>query len=146
MRKPDIKIESSIHSREYENQRHLEFGPDIPKAKPVADPERYIAAIARGINEVILGIRSVDQFASVLNEHVYESLRRRSTARAQLRMKEGRVPNIQPTDVLRVKFQSPADGVIESVVLLTTKHRAKAITIRLEGHYGSWKATNIGFI
>lgn len=146
MRKPDMNIEGSIHTRQYENQRHLEFGPEIPDAPPLEEPERFVATIAKGVYEVIVGTRSVDQFSHVLNEHVYESLRRRAIARAQIRIREGRKPVIQPTDVLRVKVQSPAVGVIESVVLLSTRHRSKAITIRLEGHYGSWKATNIGFI
>lgn len=146
MRKPDIRIDSSIHTRAFENQRHLEFGPEIPKAPPLIDPERFFASIARGVHEVILGTRSVDQFSHVLDEHVYESLRRRAILRAQNRLRDGKVPKILPTEVIRVRWQSPAEGVIESVVLLSTRARSKAITIRLEGHFGSWKATNIGFI
>lgn len=146
MRKPDIKIESTVFSQEYENQKHLEFGPELPKTPPLKNPAIYLGRIASAINEVILGTRPVDQLSRVLSEHVFESLRRRSTARAQARMRDKKSSVVQPTDVLRVRHQCPAENVIESVVLLSDRQRAKAITIRLEGQNGSWRATNIGFL
>lgn len=141
-----MKIESSNHSRPYESSRHLEFGPEIPKAAPLANPTGFIAGLATAITEVVAGIRSVDQLSKVLNEHVYESLRLRAAARAQLRLTQKKKPLIQPTDVVRVRYQQPAEDVIESVIVLSTKQRAKAVTIRLEGQSGSWRATNIGFL
>jgi hypothetical protein len=146
MRKPDIKIESTVFSQEYENQKHLEFGPELPKTPPLENPTVYLGRIATAVNEVILGTRPVDQLSRVLNEHVFESLRTRSAARAQTRLRERKQIVVQPTDVLRVSYQSPAEDVIESVVLLSNRHRSKAITIRLEGQNGSWRATNIGFL
>ena len=146
IRKPDLHIDSSIHSRSYENQRYLEFGPELPKTLPLASPKQFIASIATAVNEVIAGVRSVEQLHGVLNEHVYESLKRRAISRAQARYKVGRAPKVQPTDVVRVRYQSPAEGVIESVVVLSTGRRAKAVAIRLEGVHNTWKATNIGFI
>ncbi len=146
MKKPDVRIDSTIHSRGYENQRHLEFGPELPKTQPLRRPQIFIAAIATAVNEVISGVRSVDQLQNVLNEHVYESLKRRAVSRAQYRMKHGRKPQVQPTDVVRVRYQYPADGVIESVVVLSSGRRSKAVAIRLEGVHNVWRATNIGFI
>jgi hypothetical protein len=146
VKKPDMQIDSTIHSRGYENQRHLEFGPDLPKTEPLRRPQVFIAAIATAVNEVISGVRSVDQLQTVLNEHVYESLKRRAVSRAQYRMKHGRKPQVQPTDVVRVRYQYPAEGVIESVVVLSSGRRSKAVAIRLEGIHNVWRATNIGFI
>jgi hypothetical protein len=146
IRKPDLHIDSSIHSRSYENQRYLEFGPELPKTLPLASPKQFIASIATAVNEVIAGVRSVEQLHGVLNEHVFESLKRRAISRAQARHKVGRAPKVAPTDVVRVRYQSPAEGVIESVVVLSTGRRAKAVAIRLEGVHNIWKATNIGFI
>ena len=146
MKKPDMRIDSTIHSRGYENQRHLEFGPDLPKTQPLRRPQVFIAAIATAVNEVISGVRSVDQLQDVLNEHVYESLKRRAVSRAQYRLAHGRKPQIQPTDVVRVRYQYPADGVIESVVVLSSGIRSKAVAIRLEGVHNIWRATNIGFL
>ena len=146
MRKPDIKIESTVFSREYENQKYLEFGPELPQTPPLQNATAHLARIATAINEVILGTRPVEQLSKFLDKHVFESLRTRSSARAQGRMREGKKTVIAPTDVLRVRYQSPAENVIESVVLLSDRKRAKAITIRLEGQNGSWRATNIGFL
>ena len=146
MRKPDIKIESTVFYREYENQKYLEFGPELPQTPPLQNATAHLARIATAINEVILGTRPVEQLSKFLDKHVFESLRTRSSARAQGRMRERKKTVIAPTDVLRVRYQSPAENVIESVVLLSDRKRAKAITIRLEGQNGSWRATNIGFL
>jgi hypothetical protein len=146
MKKPDLQIDSSIHSRGYENQRHLDFGPELPKTQPLRRPQVFIAAIATAVNEVISGVRSVDQLHGVLDEHVYESLKRRAVSRAQYLLANNKRPQVQPTDVVRVRFQYPAEGVIESVVVLSTGRRTKAVAIRLEGVHNVWRATNIGFI
>ena len=139
-------IDSTIFSRWYENDRQLEFGPDLPITQPLRRPQVFIAAIATAVNEVISGVRSVDQLQDVLNEHVYESLKRRAVSRAQYRLAHGRKPQIQPTDVVRVRYQYPTAGVIESVVVLSSGRRSKAVAIRLEGVHNIWRATNIGFI
>jgi hypothetical protein len=146
VKKPDMRIDSTIHSRGYENQRHLEFGPDLPETQPLRRPQVFIAAIATAVNEVISGVRSVDQLHGFLDEHVYESLKRRAVSRAQYRLANNKRPQVQPTDVVRVRFQYPAEGVIESVVVLSTGRRTKAVAIRLEGVHNVWRATNIGFI
>jgi hypothetical protein len=130
MRKPSIKIETTIHSREYENQKHLEFGPELPAIKPLAEPKKYIASIATALNEVLAGVRSVEQMHPVLQEHVFESLKRRSNSGAQARLLSGKKAVIQPTEVVQVRYQEPAEGVIESVVILSNRQRAKAVTIR----------------
>lgn len=146
MRKPYLKIDSSIYSQKYENQSHLEFGPELPLTPPLKDPELYLANIAKAINEVISGLRPVEQLAQVLNEQVYETLRLRTLNKAQSKTREAKKQVLQPTSVLRVHNQSPSENVIESVVLLSTRQRARAVAIRLEGQYGRWRATNIGYL
>ena len=146
MRRHIVRIDGSTHSRGYESQRHLEFGPEIPRAAPLKSPNVFLASMAKAINEVLAGVRSVDQLSKIVSEQVYESLRARAASGAQARLKAGRKPVIQPTDVVKVRYQSPAVDVIESVVLLSNRQRAKAVTIRLESQNGSWRATNIGFL
>lgn len=146
MRRQIVKIEGSTHSRGYESQRHLEFGPELPRAAPLRTPNVFLASIAKAINEVLAGVRSVEQLSKVLSEQVYESLRARAAVGAQARLKAGRKPIIQPTDVVKVRYQFPAEDVIESVVLLSNRQRAKAVTIRLESQNGAWRATNVGFL
>lgn len=146
MNKPDIKIESTIHSRRYENLSHLDFGEPPAEIPPLENPHEVLAKIATQVSEVISGVRSVDQLASVLNEHVYESLRIRAAARSRELLRAGKRPLIRPSKVLRVHIQSPAQGVIESVVVISNRERSRAIAIRMEGIHNRWRATNIGFL
>jgi hypothetical protein len=81
-----------------------------------------------------------------LNDHVYESLRRRAIKRAEVRRANGKMPLIQPLDVVNVRFTTPAEGVIESVVILSNRTRCRAVAIRLEDVHSQWRATNIGFL
>jgi hypothetical protein len=41
---------------------------------------------------------------------------------------------------------SPRDGVIESGVLLSSRSRTRAVTIRLEGINSRWRATSVSVL
>lgn len=125
---------------------HLEFGTSENRPAPLANPKAHIANLATQVTEVIAGVRSVEQLALLLNEHVYESLRVRSAARARRMLETGKKPVIKPTEVINVRYQYPAEGVIESVVVLSNRDRARAVAIRLEEIHDRWRATNIGFL
>jgi len=99
MRRQIVRIEGSVHSRGYESQRHLEFGPDIPRAAPLKTPNVFLASMARAIHEVLAGVRSVDQLSRVVSEQVYELLRARAASGAQARFKAVLKAVIQTTDV-----------------------------------------------
>lgn len=146
MKQPDIKIDSTIHSRRYENDSHLDFGEEPVATAPLENPKEVLGRIATQVSEVISGVRSVEQLAPVLNEHVYESLRIRASARARERLKSGKKPVIRPSRVIRVHYQMPVSGVIESVVVISNRDRSRAVAIRMEGIHNRWRATNIGFL
>lgn len=146
MKEPDVRIGDGNHTRDYENLNHLESGKATPMAKPLKNPKVHLAALATLVTEAISGVRSVDQLALELNDHAYESLKRRIAGRAQLRLASGKRPVIYPTRVVNVRYQSPAEGVIESVVILSNRNRCRAVAIRLEGFHEKWLATNIGFL
>jgi hypothetical protein len=46
----------------------------------------------------------------------------------------------------RITTSSPRDGVIEAVVMVYEKPRARAVAIRLEGVDRRWRATSIGVL
>lgn len=144
MHEPDLRIETK--PREYENMTHVDFGLTEVKAAPLIDPKGHLASLAKQVIEVIAGIRGIDQLSTLLNEHVYESLKLRASKRAELRLLSGKRAVIKPTEVVNVRYQYPADGVIESVVVLSNRDRARAVAIRLEAFHGNWRATNIGFL
>lgn len=96
--------------------------------------------------EVFAGVREVDQLARWFAEDAYRRLLTRSNLAARARNARG-VRAIRPVfDILSVRHMSPADGVVESVVILAGPHRTRAIALRLEGTDGRWRATSLALL
>jgi hypothetical protein len=146
MRKPSMSIERNIHTTEHENLRYLEGGKPLPKVSPLENPELKIALLATALTEVISGVRGVEQLSGDLNEHVYECLKRRAEMKARARSSLLKKPLVQSNRVVRVRIQFPAEGVLESVVIMQGRNRSRAVTIRLEALYDRWRATEVGFL
>jgi Family of unknown function (DUF6459) len=110
------------------------------------DPVPLLPSIATLIVEVISGARPVDHLAAIVSDQVYEKLRARQVIKARADAAAG-VPMLVPKfAVTRVHAESPALGVIESVVLLSSKARTRAVTIRLEPIHSRWRATNVSVL
>ncbi|MDX2377064.1 Rv3235 family protein [Microbacterium sp. LRZ72] len=110
------------------------------------DPEPLVANLARGVMEVLSGVREVDQLARWLAEDAYRKLVIRSNLAARARSARG-VPATRPHHrVLSSRHMSPADGVVESVVVVAGPHRTRAIAMRLEGTDGRWRATSLALL
>lgn len=110
------------------------------------DPIALLPSIATLIVEVISGARPVDHLASIVSDQVYEKLRARQVIKARADAAAG-IPKLVPKfSVTRVHAESPALGIIESVVLLSSKARTRAVTIRLEPIHARWRATNVSVL
>ena len=110
------------------------------------DPAEILPSIATLIVEVISGARPVDHLAAIVSDQVYEKLRARQVIKARADAAAG-IPKLVPKfAVTRVHTESPALGVIESVVLLSSKARTRAVTIRLEPIHSRWRATNVSVL
>ena len=110
------------------------------------DPAEILPSIATLIVEVISGARPVDHLAAIVSDQVYEKLRARQVIKARADAAAG-IPKLVPKfSVTRVHTESPALGVIESVVLLSSKARTRAVTIRLEPIHSRWRATNVSVL
>lgn len=127
----------------------LDDGPRVPTEAELAalpDPEPILQAIATSVVEVISGVRSVDQIAALVSAQVYDRLRQKVSQRAQLDAKSAR-PKLAPKFAVRkVHQESPRPGIIESVVLLSSAVRTRAVTIRLEPINKRWRATDISIL
>jgi hypothetical protein len=110
------------------------------------DPLPLLPALATSVVEVIAGARPVDHLASLLSDQVYEKLRARVAQKARSDANQGRPALMPKFAVTRVHSESPALGVIESVVLLTGNARTRAVTIRLEPIRKRWRATNVSVL
>lgn len=120
------------------------FGEQYNKTKELDNPDPLLRMLAPAVVEVIAGVRNISQLAALLSEDVYQRLRDRAILVAQ-----SRVGKEQKAPVLRVgalQRQDPKDGVIESVVLVQSPSRTRAVTIRLEGINHRWRATAVSVL
>lgn len=115
---------------------------EIKATKP--DASRELEFIAPAVIEIIEGARSVTQLGGLINEDVYQTLRKRAIEQAFLRRERGllaaRFPKVSVTDIHQ---ESNRPDQINSIVLLRIRNRTRAMTIRLEQRVGRWLATAI---
>ncbi|WP_169581635.1 MULTISPECIES: Rv3235 family protein [Microbacterium] len=122
------------------------FAPQRTPSTALPDPEPFLRNITRGVLEVLAGVREVDQLARWLTEDPYRKLVTRSNLAARARSARG-VPARRPVhSILSVHQSSPADGVIESVVIVKGPARTRAVALRLEGMDGRWRATSLALL
>ncbi len=122
------------------------FAPQRPPSTALPDPEPFRRNLTRGGLEVLAGVREVDQLARWLTEDPYRKLVTRSNLAARARSARG-VPAIRPVySLLSVHHSSPADSVVEAVVVVQGAARARSVALRLEGLDGRWRATSLAIL
>lgn len=122
------------------------FAPQRTSSSVLGDPEPFLRNLTRGILEVFAGVREVDQLARWLTEDAYRKLVTRSNLAARARSARG-VPARRPVHaILSLRHSSPADGVIEAVVIVQGPARTRAVAIRIEGMDGRWRATSLALL
>lgn len=108
------------------------------------DVRRELEFMAPAIIEVIEGARSVTQLGGLINEDVYQTLRKKAIDTTHRRKAMGLSPVDYPQiEVTDIHQESHRDGLIESIVLLRFRGRLRAMTIRMENRVGRWLATAI---
>lgn len=133
------KIKNLIQAQDF-------FGPQYNKTSELPNPEASLKALATGVVEVIAGSRPIDQLSRLLTEEVYQRLSQRAKLARQNREELGQKTLHQNFSVHNMMNASPRDGVIESVVLLNSQRRIRAVTIRLEGINNRWRATAVSVL
>ena len=122
------------------------FAPQRTPSTALPDPEPFLRNITRGVLEVFAGVREVDQLARWLTEDAYRKLVTRANLAARARSARG-VPAKRPVHtLLSVHHSSPADGVVEAVVIVQGPARTRAVALRLEGMDGRWRATSLALL
>jgi N-acyl-L-homoserine lactone synthetase len=122
------------------------FAPQRTSSTDLPDPDPFVRNITRGVLEVFAGVREVDQLARWLTEDAYRKLTTRANLAARARSARG-VPAKRPVHtLLSVRHSSPADGVIEAVVVVQGPARTRAVALRLEGMDGRWRATSLALL
>lgn len=122
------------------------FAPQRTPSTALPDPEPFLRNLTRGVFEVLAGVRDVDQLARWLTEDPYRRLVTRSNLAARARSARG-IPAKRPVHaILSSRHSSPADGVIEAVVIVQGPSRTRAVAMRLEGMDGRWRATSLAIL
>lgn len=154
-KKPEIDKDQAPPKREFNAKRRnvtnpIEsdefFGEQYSSTADLPDPAESLKALATGVIEVISGTRQVDQLARWLSDDVYQRLQLRARKAQAQRVEQGVSAHYQNLSVGGLRTSSPRDGVIESVVLLNSKTRTRAVTIRLEGINSRWRATSVSVL
>ncbi|MCP2637472.1 Rv3235 family protein [Microbacterium sp. HD4P20] len=122
------------------------FAPQRTASTALPDPEPFVRNLTRGVLEVLAGVREVDQLARWLTEDPYRKLVTRANLATRARSARG-MPAKRPSHaILSVRESSPADGVIEAVVIVQGPARTRAVAMRLEGMDGRWRATSLALL
>lgn len=109
-------------------------------------PESLLRMLAPAVIEVIAGVRNINQLGAILSEDVFTRLRDRSVLMAQVRARNGEGDSAPQLTVGDVRVEHLRDGVVESVVLVQSPNRTRAVTIRLEGINRRWRAQAVSVI
>jgi hypothetical protein len=122
------------------------FGRQPTPTELLPPPEPLLENLTRCVMEVLRGARDIDQLGRWISEDVYKHLLKRQLISARARQIKG-IPATRPVLVIgRITTSSPRDGVVEAVVMVYEKPRARAVAIRLEGVDQRWRATSIGVL
>lgn len=115
-------------------------------AAQLPDPEPLLRSLTQGVLEVLAGVREVDQLARWFSEDAYQRLLTRANLSARARSARGTSPTRPVFSILSLRHSQPADGVIESVVIVAGPGRTRAVAIRLEGLDHRWRATSLAVL
>ena len=119
------------------------FAPQRTPTEQLPDPQPLLGNLTIGVLEVLAGVREVDQLARWLGEDAFRALVTRANLSARARRARGLTPARPAYRIVSIRTSSPADGVIEGVVITAGPARTRAVAVRLEGWDGRWRATSL---
>lgn len=122
------------------------FGMQPSKRHELPDPEPLLINLTRSVIEVLAGARELEQLARWVSDDVYRHLLKRVVLSARARAVKGQRAQRPALSIGHVHIAEPRDGVVEAVVIVHTRARARAVAIRLEGLDSRWRASAINVL
>ena len=122
------------------------FAPQRTPSTALPTPEPFLRNLTLGVLEVFAGVREVDQLARWLTEDAYRKLVTRANLATRARSARGVVAKRPVHTIMSVHESSPADGIVEAVVVVRGPARTRALAVRLEGMDGRWRATSLALL
>ena len=130
---------SSLEVAEY-------FAPQRTSSVDLPDVEPLLHNLTIGVLEVLAGVREADQLARWLDEDAYRALVTRANLSTRARNARGVAASRPAYRILSQRLCTPADGVIEAVVIVAGPARTRAVAVRFEGWDGRWRATSLAVL
>ena len=122
------------------------FAPQRTGHRDLPDPAPLLRNLTVGVLESLTGVREVEQLARWLSEEAFLSVVARVNLAARARSARGNPAARPHSQILAVRHSSPADGVVEGVVVVATPTRTRAVAMRLEGIDRRWRATSLALL
>ena len=122
------------------------FAPQPTPASDLPNPEPLLRSLTQGVLEVFAGVREIDQLARWFSEEAFRRLGTRANLSARARSARGTAPARPVFEVLSIHETTPADGIVEAVVVVAGPGRTRAVAIRLEGLDHRWRATSFAVL
>ncbi|MEY4647692.1 MAG: hypothetical protein RL009_108 [Actinomycetota bacterium] len=110
------------------------------------DATEQLRFLAPAVVEVLAGVRGIEQLSNMLSENIYLKLRDRAARAARARSESKREVSRPTFVVSNLHQESHRPGVIQSVVLLNSSIRTRAVAIRLESRNRRWLATAVSIL
>ena len=122
------------------------FQDEFEDFENLPDATEQLKFIAPAVVEVLAGVRTVEQLSPMLSENIYLKLRDRAARAAKNRSEKGERVERPNFVVQNLHQESNRPGVIQSVVLLSSTLRTRAVAIRLESRNRRWLATAVSIL
>lgn len=119
------------------------FGQQPTSTSALPDPAPLLENLTRCVIEILAGARELEQISRWVGDDVYQHLLKRVVISARARQAKGQAPVRPAFSLGSTTVCEPRDGVVEAVVIVRGRARARAVAIRLEGLDRRWRATAI---
>ena len=122
------------------------FGHQRTPSSELPDPEPLLRNLTRGVLELLAGVREIEQLARWMTEDVYRTIVTRANLATRARSARG-VPAVRTHHaIMSLRQMSPADGIVEAVIIVQGPARTRAVAVRLEGIDGRWRASSLALL
>lgn len=122
------------------------FGQQPTSTLTLPDPQPLLENLTRCVIEILAGARDLEQIARWVSDDVYRVLLKRVVIAARARQARGQTASRPAFTLGSVRVCEPRDGVVEAVVVVHNRARARVVAIRLEGLDRRWRGTAISVL
>lgn len=122
------------------------FGVQPTGTAQLPDPLPLLENLTRCVIEAYAGARDIDQLIRWVTDEVYRTLVARVVVASRARRAKGITPKRPQFTIGTTHLCAPRDGIVEAVVTVHARARARAVAIRLEGMDRRWRASAINVL